>query len=194
LESGQIPGQLLDLFVDTTVPLECNEFLRKIERLVETHLYPDRSYQFNNGEERVASIRGTIDSSIARMLWRGIGRACLEMRFNAWKALVKFGLQMLEWMTSMSWFAEILSDHVSESLLTSAMLSICYSLTKNYGSNVLSEHKLPDDVKELDNRRRKVRGAVAGLDTVLKAIHHPEKMRSNEPQMRKDMVIDLTLE
>jgi hypothetical protein len=105
LEFGQIPGQLLDLFVDTTVPLECNEFLRKIERLVETHLYPDRSYQFKNGEERVASIRGTIDSSIARMLWRGIGRPCLEMRFNAWKALVKFGLQMLEWMTSMSWFA-----------------------------------------------------------------------------------------
>jgi hypothetical protein len=187
--------QLLDLFVDTTVPLECNEFLPKIERLIEPHLYSDRSYQFNSREERMACIRATIDSSIARMLCRGIGRACLETRLNAWKALVTFGLRMLEWMTSMSWFAEILNDHVSENLLTSAMLSICYSLTKNYGSNVLSEHKLLDNVKELDNRRRKTRGAIAGLDTVLKAIHHPEKMRSKEPQKPKtDMVIDLTKE
>jgi hypothetical protein len=186
--------QLLDLFVHTTIPIECNEFLPKIERLVEPHLYPDGSYQFNDREERVVCIRGTIDSSIVRILWRGVGRACLETRLNAWKALAKFGLRMLEWMTSMSWFAEILSDHVWENLLTSAMLSICYSLTKNYGSNVLSEYKLLDDVKELDNRRRKVRGAVAGLDTVLKAFHHPEKMRSNEPKKRKDMVIDLTLE
>jgi hypothetical protein len=185
--------QLLDLFVDTTVPLKCNEFLQRIEKLVQPNLYPYRNYQFSNHEERVVSIRGTIDGSISRMLRRGTGRACLETRLNAWKALVKFGLRILEWTVSFPWFAEILNDHDSRNFLTKAMLNICYELTKNYGLNAWSEHNLLDDVKELDNQRIKLRGAMPGLDTVLRAIHHPELLRSKEPQKtKKDMVIDLT--
>jgi hypothetical protein len=187
--------QLLDLFVDTTVPLECNEFLPKLESLVETYLYPNRSYQPINYEEREPTIRSTIHGCIAQMLRRAAGRACVETRLNSWKELVKFGLRILEWTVSFPWFAEILNDHQTENYLTNAMLNICYSLMKSYGLNFLSEHKILDDVKELDNRRRKIRGAMPELDAVLKAIHHPEKMRSKESQKAtKGMVIDLTKE
>jgi hypothetical protein len=129
------------------------------------------------------------------MLRRAAGRACVETRLNSWKELVKFGLRILEWTVSFPWFAEILNDHQTENYLTNAMLNICYSLMKSYGLNFLSEHKILDDVKELDNRRRKIRGAMPELDAVMKAIHHPEKMRSKEPQKAmKGMVIDLTKE
>jgi hypothetical protein len=126
------------------------------------------------------------------MLRRATGRACLETRLNSWKELVKFGLRILEWTISFPWFAEILNDHQTENYMTNAMLNICYSLTKNYDLNVLSEHKILDDVKELDNRRRKIRGAMPELDAVLKAIHHPEKVRSEAQKATKGIVIDLT--
>ena len=84
-----------------------------------------------------------------------------------------------------SYHIEIFGDHLSEDLVTDAMISICHSLGKTDGVKYISDEALLDDLVELDNKRTNIPEAMEGLNGVLSVIRDPESLGPKDSKRAK---------
>jgi hypothetical protein len=152
-------------------------------------------------EEMPKKFRKCVDHSIARILMRVSGRACIETKLNALEALTKIGLRIMKCasLARPPWHNATFADHLSEDSVTDAMMSICHSLAKLGRVEAVLEQDWLNDMKELDNRRTKIFEAMEGLDAVLSVLQDPGLLSSKNSKRAKvatiskiTHVIDLT--
>jgi hypothetical protein len=178
------------LFVDSSIPMKFDHYLRKIDSTVVAMPF----YSCYNSLEQTKKIRHCFEHTITRILVRASGRACWETKLNAIKILAKIGLYILELFSPArpQWQNELFADHISEDMLTDAMLTISYSLAKTDGANLLTDEDLMDDMMELDSRRSNIPEAMDGLDGVLSVIQDPESLGSKASKRAKVAAISKT--
>jgi hypothetical protein len=178
----------IELFVDSSLPVNFDHYLRKIESAV-SEVGP---YYF--GPDQTQKLRHSFEHSIMRITARASGRACSETKLNALRTLAKVGLKIGEWfdLQRPQWQKEVFADHISEDMLTDAIMAICQSLAKTNALNCLSDQGLLDDLKELDSRRAKIPEAMEGLDAVLNVIRDPDLLTSKGSKRAKVAAIPET--
>jgi hypothetical protein len=183
------------LFLDPSIPLNFDHYLRKIDRTV------IRIPFIRYGTEWSMEVRHCFEHTITRILVRASGRACWETKLNALKVMAQIGLQILESLspTRPQWQNDIFSDHLSEDMLTDAMLAICHALAKSDEVKRLRDEDLMSDLEELDTRRSTMPEVMEGLDGVLSLIRDPDSLGSKAskrakfaPVSKTTHLIDLT--
>jgi hypothetical protein len=183
------------LFLDPSIPLNFDHYLMKINSKVTT--VPFVQY----ATELSTEVRHCFEHTITRILVRASGRACWETKLNALKVMAQIGLQILELLspTRPQWQNDIFSDHLSEDMLTDAMLAICHALAKSDEVKRLRDEALMRDLEELDNRRSTMPEVMEGLDGVLSLIRDPDSLGSKAskrakiaPVSKRTHLIDLT--
>jgi len=183
------------LFLDPSIPLNFDHYLMKINSKVTT--IPFIRY----ATELSTEVRHCFEHTITRILVHASGRACWETKLNALKVMAKIGLQILEFLspTRPQWQNEIFSDHLSEDMLTDAMLAICHALVKSDEVERLRDEDFMRDLEELDTRRSTMPEVMEGLDSVLSLIRDPDSLGSKASKRAKSAassktthLIDLT--
>ncbi len=116
--------------------------------------------------------------------------------------MAQIGLQILELLspTRPQWQNEIFSGHLSEDMLTDAMLAICHALTKtDDAGRLIRDGDLMCYLEEMDYRRSTLPEVMEGLDCVLTLIRDPNSFGSRAStrtkvaaSSRTTRVIDLT--
>ncbi|PMD19023.1 hypothetical protein NA56DRAFT_647476 [Hyaloscypha hepaticicola] len=184
------------LFLAPSIPLKFDHHLRKIDKTVTTIGF------LRYGMVCSTEFRHDFEHTITRVLVRASGRACWETKLNALKAMAQIGLQILELLspTRPQWQNEIFSDHLSEDMLTDAMLAICHSLAKaDDVGRLMGDEDLMRDLEEMDIRRSTMPEVMVGLDGVLSLIRDPDSLDPRASKRAKvkafsktTRVIDLT--
>ncbi|KAL2070616.1 hypothetical protein VTL71DRAFT_13642 [Oculimacula yallundae] len=176
---------LLEMLVDSSVPIACDRFLWKVESV-----FLSAEIDGRNGYDRqkpTRQVRAAVDRNICYVL--GLARkGCMETKLNAFKVLAKIGQKMVKWMSPglPEWKLEAFRDHLSEDSLTDAMMAICNSIVKMGGVKALSSQEL-EVVYQLD----KLRGpeAFEGLDSVLAVIRDPSKMGTRAEKRMNSLTV-----
>ncbi|KAK0119838.1 hypothetical protein ONS95_011270 [Cadophora gregata] len=85
---------LLELLVDSSVPLSCDRYHWKIDSALHNAGIEGSSVY---ARDKVAKdVRTAVDRNISHVLALG-RKGCMETKMNAFKALVKIGMRMVEW-------------------------------------------------------------------------------------------------
>jgi hypothetical protein len=109
--------------------------------------------------------------------------------------MAQIGLQILELLspTRPQWQNELFSDHLSEDMLTDAMLAICHSLAKADGvGRLMRDEDLMRDLEEMETRRSTMPEVMEGLDGVLSLIRDPDSLGSKASKRAEVAVISKT--
>lgn len=137
----------IEALVGSSMPVEFDPYLRRVQ-----HLIPTRDIIWYPGVVTARKLRKFVDGCIQRILIPSSRRSCPDTKLNALKTLAKFGLIILESLSSQlppwidDWTAFI--DHLSEDAITGAMMAICHSLAKMDGVKSLSDQQLLDYLEE----------------------------------------------
>lgn len=129
--------EVLDLFLNTASPLDCNQFLVKVDNKLPEHIY---------GSDQATEVRNEVYQAILRLSRRIDYRACFETKRNVFRTLAKISLRINSSIQKSKdnrqyYFKTIEWDYrAAETLLVNSMVRICQSLGNAELEKVCGSH------------------------------------------------------
>lgn len=117
--------EVLDLFINTSEPLNCDRFSKKVDTCLPEYYLDGYSGEYATGTSN------DVHQAVLRVSRRIDYRACFETKRNAFETLTKIGLRLTLYMKSLgdsNYHTSQFKSRPTETLLVSSMVRICQSL------------------------------------------------------------------